>query len=155
MKNRRLACCILFALLSACAQTKFEVSESTSSILMNWYETVAGKYYAYCFISVNERHLEEGWTARREAKHTIPSGETAVRLEMIYGPEGAGGFKAPFKPIYWIWAEVKFNAKAGHTYKANGEIVENQVHMWVEDLSGERVSDVVTPFRLEKVPMLW
>lgn len=146
----------IFLMLSGCATPNpFDVPAAEAAMLENTYLNIGNVYYGYSFRAVDKQargkdfvSLRPGLvSAERDASYMIPGGRRGIKILMVYAPDGIGAFEAQ----YHLWGYAIVDVQAGKTYRGRGRVLNDKALIWIEDDTGNRVSDKVLPFLSIKV----
>lgn len=137
---------LVLVLLSGCGSTNpYNVPEGEGAFLQNRIVKEPRSMYAYQFLHADDEFLTT-WTKNEYTmKYPIPPGEISVHVMVTYFPRlmALGAHYLPGN-IREIHTRVSFDAFEGQTYHVACEIKNNLAYVWIEDIDGNRVSEIAT-----------
>ena len=143
MKRTLLAISTFSFLVSCLSINPYNEPEGKGAYLKNRIEYKGKARYSYFFVSAGKKGFSPGLiTPEGEAVYKIPSGKMGLRLKIVYTPKARSGIS--LEDQYEIWV-LKINLKSleGYTYQINCKIENGKAYVWIEEVSGKKVSETV------------
>ncbi|RWW97018.1 hypothetical protein [Aestuariirhabdus litorea] len=136
---------VLSASLPGCAATNpYNVVDDNYSLLHNWMKEKDEGLISLFFNHSDDNFLNWGlFKARKDVVFKVPSGHRVVIVNVIYAPNGVWRMGGPFN-LHETFVRINFNAEKGKSYQPNATIQNGIAEVWVEEVGGKIVSDVVS-----------
>ena len=143
MKKTILAIIAFFFIGSCLSINPYNEPDGKGAYLKNRIEYKGKARYSYFFVSAGKKGFSPGLiTPEGKAIYKIPSGKMALRLKIVYTPEARSGFF--LEDQYEIWVlKINLNALEGYTYQIDCMLENGKAYIWIEEVSGEKVSETV------------
>lgn len=139
---------VLLAASGCTVANPYDIDGDEFATLHNWShrDEDSRAVTSFMFSHADGHYLFQGlMTPAAEHEAIVPPGERRVVVEVVHLPHGyfPQGFGLSGTELYKAYVGFTIPARKGAHYRANGTVAGRSADVWVEEVDGARVSEVV------------